>query len=182
MFRSHRIAPSPAFLPLLGALTILSLSHVGCSGYRWGSAKPEHLGEVHSVCVAVVTNSTQIPRAAALATNSIVDALTRDGTYVITNIDRADAHLRAELMKIEYLQVRSTREDALRSEELEMKAHLKWSLVATDDPNLILANGNATGTTRFFVDPNLQTARQSALVDAIKRATDSMVARFTAGF
>ena len=182
MFNHKRTAPAHAFLPVLGALTILSLAHIGCSGYRWGGAKPEHLARINSVCVAVVENSTQIPRAAALATNSIVDALTRDGTYMITNIDRADAHLRAELKKIEYLQVRSTREDALRSEELEMKVHLNWSLVDTDNPTAILARGSTTGTTRFFVDPNLQTARQSALVDAIKRATDSMVARFTEGF
>ena len=165
MFRSQRTAPSHAYLPILGLLTILSLSHIGCSGYRWGSAKPEHLGEVHSVCVAVVKNSTQIPRAGALATNSIVDALTRDGTYLITNIDRADAHLRAELKKIEYLQVRSTREDALRSEELEMKVHLNWSLVDTDNPTAILARGSTTGATRFFVDPNLVISKKSSTLN-----------------
>ena len=180
MFKVPRIASRNGLLPILGAISISSLT--SCSGYRWGSAKPEHLAGINSVCVAVVKNSTQIPRAAALATNSIADALTRDGTYRMATLDRADAHLQAELKKIEYLQVRSTREDALRSEELEMKAHLVWVLVDTDNPTKILARGNATGTTRFFVDPNLQTARQSALVDSIKRATDSMIARFASGF
>ena len=63
-----------------------------------------------------------------------------------------------------------------------MKVHLAWTLVVAENPATILATGTATGTTRFFVDPNLQTAQQSALVDAIKRATDSMVAQFAEGF
>ena len=177
-----RIASKHGLLPAIAATLLVSLLHTGCSGYRWGSVRPSHLAGVDAVCVAPARNSTQIPRAAALATNSVVDALTRDGTYTVTTLDRADAHLQTELKKIEYLQVRSTRDDALRSEELEMIAHLAWSLVDPDNPATILDSGIATGTTRFFVDPNLQTARQNALVDAIKRASDGMVARIAEGF
>ena len=160
----------------------LSLSQSNCTGYSWGTAKPEHLAEVKTLCVAMVENKTQVPRAAALTTNSLVDAITRDGTYRIASIDHADAHLLTTLHKIEYRQARSTREDTLRSEELEMEAHLNWSLVDATNPARILASGKSKGLTRFFVDPNLQTARQSALVDAIKRASESIVSRVSEGF
>ena len=182
MINCSRSALARRLLPVIGAVSLLSLGQTSCSGYRWGNAKPVHLAGISTVSVATVQNSTQIPRAAALATSSIVDALARDGTYIIATIDRADAHLRADLKTIEYAEVRSTREDTLRSEELEMKVHLAWTLVVAENPATILATGTATGTTRFFVDPNLQTAQQSALVDAIKRATDSMVAQFAEGF
>ena len=160
----------------------LSLSQINCTGYTWGTAKPEHLSEVKTVCIAMVENMTQVPRAAALTTNSLVDAITRDGTYRISSIDQADAHLLTTLQKIEYRQARSTREDTLRSEELEMEAHLNWSLVDAANPAKVLASGKSRGITRFFVDPNLQTARQSALVDAIKRATEGIVSRVSEGF
>jgi len=161
---------------------IISLSQINCTGYTWGTAKPEHLSEVKTLCVAMVENKTQVPRAASLTTNSLVDAITRDGTYRISSIDQADAHLLTTLQKIEYRQARSTREDTLRSEELEMEAHLNWSLVDAANPARILASGKSRGLTRFFVDPNLQTARQSALVDAIKRATEGIVSRVSEGF
>ena len=102
---------------------IISLSQINCTGYTWGTAKPEHLSEVKTLCVAMVENKTQVPRAASLTTNSLVDAITRDGTYRVSSIDQADAHLLTTLKKIQYRQARSTREDTLRSEELEMEAH-----------------------------------------------------------
>ena len=63
-----------------------------------------------------------------------------------------------------------------------MEAHLNWSLVDAANPARVLASGKSRGLTRFFVDPNLQTARQSALVDAIKRATEGIVSRVSEGF
>ncbi|MCH2063771.1 MAG: LPS assembly lipoprotein LptE [Roseibacillus sp.] len=137
---------------------------------------------VHHLNVGLVENDTQIPRAAALATNCLIDAITRDGTYRISRIDTADARLLATLQKVEYRQARSTREDILRSEELEMEVHLHWSLVDARNPAKVLASGTSRGSTRFFVDPNLQTANQTALVDAIKRAAEGVVAHFAEGF
>ena len=127
-------------------------------------------------------NDTQMPRAAAHATNSIIDALTRDGTYRVATVDTADARLLITLHKINYRQARSTRIDILRSEELEMEIHLHWSLVDARNPTKILAQGESRGTTRFFVDPNLQTARQTALIDALKRASEAVVSRLADGF
>ncbi|MEE2622781.1 MAG: hypothetical protein VYA46_01050 [Verrucomicrobiota bacterium] len=105
-------------------MSAISLSCSSCAGYKWGDAKPKHLATVHNLNVAMVENNTQIPRAAALATNCLIDAITRDGTYRVSRIDTADARLLTTLEKIEHRQARSTREDILRSEELEMEAEL----------------------------------------------------------
>ena len=174
---------SPIALLLgLGMVSALFLSQGSCTGYTQGDAKPRHLEMVHHLNVGLVENDTQIPRAAALATNCLIDAITRDGTYRISRIDTADARLLATLQKVEYRQARSTREDILRSEELEMEVHLHWSLVDARNPAKVLASGTSRGSTRFFVDPNLQTANQTALVDAIKRAAEGVVAHFAEGF
>ncbi|MDE0595247.1 MAG: hypothetical protein ABGZ49_03305 [Akkermansiaceae bacterium] len=163
------------------ALTLALLLN-GCAGYQLGGAKPQQLGAINSLHVAMARNDTQIPRAAAHTTNSIVNALTRDGTYRIATIDTADARLLTTFRKINYRQARSTRIDILRSEELEMEVHLHWILVDARNPLKILAQGKSRGTTRFFVDPNLQTARQTALIDALKRASEAVASRLADGF
>lgn len=153
-----------------------------CTGYQLGGSKPSHLGEVHSIQVSVVRNDTIMPRAAAQATNAIADAIVQDGTYRLGTADQADARLKTTLTTIDYQQVRSTREDALRAEELEMIVVYEWTLVDAADPRHILEQGRSSGTTSFFVDPNLQTARQNALPDALKRAADSMISRLADSF
>ncbi|HJM63284.1 MAG: LPS assembly lipoprotein LptE [Roseibacillus sp.] len=182
MFDQQRSDSRVSLLLGLVAATAISLSCSNCAGYKWGDAKPKHLSTVHNLNVAMVENDTQIPRAAALATNCLIDAITRDGTYRVSRIDTADACLLTTLKKIEHRQARSTREDILRSEELEMAAHLNWSLVDARNPTKVLASGTSRGSTRFFVDPNLQTANQTALGDAIKRAAEGVIAGVSEGF
>ena len=165
---------------LLAVLAFLLAN--SCTGYRLGGSKPSNLKDVNSIYVAMVNNDTQFPRAAAFATNSIVDALTRDGTYRLATEDNADARLEATLATITYSQARSNKNDTLASEELEMKLTIEWVLLDAKDPTRALDQGRARGSTRFFVDDNLQTARQSSIPDALKRASESLIARIADGF
>ena len=63
-----------------------------------------------------------------------------------------------------------------------MVVSFNWVLFDADNPGKILDQGQSKGSTRFFVDPNLQTARQTALPDALKRASESVIARLANGF
>lgn len=153
-----------------------------CTGYHLGTARPSHLQAISVIHVEMVENKTQIPRAAAHATNALADAFTRDGTYRLGSSDRADARLSTALHTIEYEQVRSSDNDTLRSEELSMTLEFHWSLIDAENPLHILESGTAKGRTRFFVDPNLQTARQTAITDALQRASETVVARLANGF
>lgn len=165
---------------LLFAIIPLLLS--SCTGYQLGGNKPAAMANISTIHVEMVRNDTQIPRAAASASNAIADAIQLDGTYRLGNDSNADARLQATLREIDYRQIRSNRDDSQRSEELEMTIFYEWSLVAADNPLKVIQRGRSSGTTRFFVDPNLQTARQTALPDALKRASESMIARLADGF
>jgi hypothetical protein len=163
-------------------LAVLPFLLSSCVGYQLGGNKPAALSGVSSLHVAIVTNDTQIPRGAAQATNAISDAVLQDGTYRLEKADHADALLQATLRMIDYRQVRSRRGDSQSSEELEMKVVYDWSVIEARNPLNVLQRGRSSGTTSFFVDANLQTARQAALPDALKRAADSMVARIADSF
>jgi len=155
---------------------------ISCAGYQMGGSKPARLAKVTRIQVPLFVNDTQLTRADAYATNSAVDALTRDGTYQIGTANNADAILNGVVEQIDYSQVSSSRTDTLRSEELSMEITIAWTLHDADNPANILAKGKSRGHTRFFAGRNLEIARTNALPDALRRASESMVTRISDGF
>lgn len=153
-----------------------------CAGYHLGGIKPSAMRNVKSIYVPMFKNDTLHPRAEALATSATVDAFVADGTYRITSIDKADAVLEASVYKIDYSQIRATRLDTMRPEELENTVTLRWRLKDARNPIKDLASGSSIGTSRLFVDSNLQTARDNALPDALERASESLVSRLANGY
>ena len=163
-------------------LSILALGLLSsCSGYRWGGAKPPHLSTVQSIYVPLAKSRVIFPRIEALATNCVVDAFTIDGTYRIGSSNKSDATLFLTIDQLNYRQVRSTREDVLRSEELRLEVTISYQLIDPARPGVVLESGKGQGQTRLFVDDNLQTARASALPDALQRAANNIVARLADG-
>jgi hypothetical protein len=163
-------------------LFLSALAFTSCTGYQLGGAKPAVLRDVHNICVPMFHNDTLHPRAEALATSAATEAIVSDGTYRITSDAKADAVLEGTLHRIEYTPLRSTRLDTLRPEELQNTVILNWKLTDARDRNKVLASGSSAGTSRFFVDSNLQTSRNNALPDALQRASESMISRLANGF
>ena len=163
-------------------ILILSLLLVSCAGYKLGGSKPAHLAAIKRINVPLFTNDTLLIRAESYATNSAVDALTRDGTYLIGSEENSDAVLEGSVEHIKYSQVSSSRNDSLRSEELSMQITIAWILRDASDPARILEKGKSSGSTRFFAGGNLHVARTNALPDALRRASEAMVSRIADGF
>lgn len=163
-------------------LTLLVLLLGGCAGYQLGGAKPAVLRDVRAVNVPMFTNNTLHPRAAALATSAAIDTLIQDGTYRISTNDRADAILEGSLQRIDYVPLRTARLDTLRPEELGNRVTVDWLLRDSTDPTQVLAQGTSVGSSRFFVDSNLQTSRNNALADALENASEAMVSQLANGF
>lgn len=164
--------------PLLSA-SLLTVALVSCTGYTVARQQPQALAHVKSIRVPLFENKTLIPRGEVLATNSVVDALASDGTYRVADDSKADAILHGTVESMTFNQVRSTRLDTLRSEELENTIIIRWELRDAKNPLKVLASGKAQGTSRFAIDANLQTARTNALPDAMQRAATQVVGRLT---
>mgnify|MGYP002783588636 FL=1 len=172
-----RLLHFPSTLLLAALVSVTSL--VSCAGYRLEGRRPQALAHVKNIRVPLFENKTLIPRGEALATNSVIDAIASDGTYRIADVSSADAVLHGTVESVSYNQVRATRLDTLRSEELENTVTFRWELRDAKNPIKILAQGKATGTSRFAIDANWQTARTSALPDAMQRAAKEVVGRLT---
>jgi hypothetical protein len=163
-------------------LFLAALLFSSCAGYQLGGAKPAVLRDVTRITVPMFQNDTLHPRAEALATSAAADAFVLDGTYRIATLDQADAVLEGTVHRIDYTPLRTQRLDTLRPEELQNSVTLVWKLRDARNPAKILASGTSTGTSRFFVDSNLQTSRNNALPDALQRASEAMVSRLANGF
>lgn len=163
-------------------LILITLSMVSCAGYKLGGAKPPSLAGVKTIAVPMFSNGTQEPRAEALATTAVTDALVLDGTYRLADRDSADAVLEGTLGSVRYSTLRSSRLDSLLAEELTNEVSISWTLRDARDPTKILASGNSDGHSSFFADSNLQTARRNALPDALGRAGRNLVSRLSSGF
>jgi hypothetical protein len=128
------------------------------------------------------SNSTLHPRAEALATSAVANAIVQDGTYRISGLNKADAVLEGRLREIKYSTIRGTRLDTLYPEELSNTVTLSWTLRDARDPSKVLASGTSTGSSQLFVSANLQTARNNALPEALERAGEALVSRIANGY
>lgn len=164
------------------ALAAPFLALVSCAGYQLGGVKPASLAGVKSIAVPMFANDTQHPRASALATSAVTNALVQDGTYRISTTDKADAVLEGTLKRIKYRQIRGTRRDSLFPEELANTINIEWTLRDAKDPTKVLAKGKSEGTSQLFVSANLQTARNNALPEALDRASEALVSQIANGY
>ncbi len=163
-------------------LVLLSVALSSCAGYQLGGSKPPSLASVERISVSMLENGTLHPRAEAIATSAVTAAVVQNGTYRLSELNRADAVLEGEVASIDYSTLRGSRLDALTSEELTNTVRINWRLKDARDPTRLLASGTSTGQSTFFVDSNLQTARHNALPDAFERAAQNLILRLASGY
>lgn len=170
--------PSLLLRPALLAAALLLPS---CAGYRAGSSKPARLENVRSIAVPTFRNLTLEPRSAVLVTNNVVRQFQIDGTYQIKDAQNADALLRGTIRSFTRRQLRSARNNNLRTRELELVMDVDFVLEQTTTGNL-LSKGNIKGATSVFLDPNFQLSERQALDDASRKMAEELVSRLSEGW
>jgi hypothetical protein len=166
---------------LLATLFCFALG--GCLGYRIGPVKPYYLRDVHTLAVPTFKNRTLVPRIEVLVTDTVIKQLQQDGTYQITNGDKADATLAGEISRISRAPARSQRGNVLLTTEFSLVLVVKYWLTGRDGKQLVAPN-DATGTTTFFVDSTATSVQQNTSGDvtsderqALPLATEDLAGR-----
>lgn len=153
-----------------------------CAGYHLGETKPVAMKGVKTIDLRMFSNSSFLPRANAVATSAVAEAIVQDGTYRIASLDRADSILEADVGSIKYRPIRGRRFDTLRPEELTNTITIRWKLLDAKDPTKVIMAGTSRGTSEFFATSNLQTDRNNALADACQRAGVALVSTLANGY
>ena len=166
---------------LLATLFCFALG--GCLGYHIGPVKPYYLRDVHTLAVPTFKNRTLVPRIEVLVTDTVIKQVQQDGTYQITNGDKADATLAGEISRISRAPARSQRGNVLLTTEFSLVLVVKYWLTGRDGKQLVPPS-DAIGTTTFFVDSTATSVQQNTSGDvtsderqALPLATEDLAGR-----
>ncbi|MES2706481.1 MAG: LptE family protein [Verrucomicrobiota bacterium] len=169
--------------PLSGRLAVSAavLLLNSCAGYHLGSDKPAKMEKITTLAVPTFKNLTLEPRSSVLVTNNVIRLFQTDGTYKIVDSQDADAVLHGTIQKFQRRQLRSARNNTLRTRELELRLFVAYTV---NDPvsGSTLSRGNISGSTSVFLDPNFQLSERQAIDDASSRVAEELVSRLTEGW
>ena len=165
---------------LRAALILLSLG--GCAGYHIGPVQPYYLRGVHSIAVPTFANKTLVPRIAVLVTDSVIKQFQQDGTYRIAGDDEADAILKGEITRINRAPARSVRGNVLATTEFNLAMRVRYSLVERGSGKVLAAPAEVTGTTSFFVGPDITSDERQALPLAAEELATRLVSQLSEGW
>lgn len=162
---------------LCGTLLVLN----NCAGYQLGSSKPGKMQDIQKLAIPVFKNNTLEPRSSVLVTNNVVRQFQLDGTYQIVDERYAQAVLRGTIRDFQRRQLRSARNNTLRTRELELRIFVDYT-VEEPGTGVVLARGSVDGSTSVFLDPNFQLSERQAIDDAAHRLAEELVSRLTEGW
>jgi hypothetical protein len=114
-------------------------------------------------------------------TNNVVRQFQIDGTYQIKDAQDADAVLRGTIREFTRRQLRSARNNNLRTRELELLMTVDFVVEEPVTGNL-LAKGTVQGSTSVFLDPNFQLTERQAIDEASRRMSEELVSRLAEGW
>jgi hypothetical protein len=161
--------------------TLLCFALGGCLGYHVGPVKPYYLRDVHTIAVPTFKNRTLVPRIEVLVTDTVIKQIQQDGTFQITNEDKADATLAAEVYRITRAPARSVRGNILATTEFSLALVVKYSLTARDGRQLVTPT-DAIGTTTFFVSSDVTSDERQALPLATEDLATRVVTQISEGW
>jgi hypothetical protein len=135
---------------------------------------------VQRLHVKNIINDTLQPRIEVLLTNLLIKQIQQDGTYEITDENRADAILQVKLNEIERRPARSLRGNVLQTREYLLNLRARYEVMKANT-GVILDARNVLGTTSFFVSgENLITADSNQDErQAIPLAAEDLAVRIT---
>jgi hypothetical protein len=161
--------------------TLFCFALAGCLGYHVGPVKPYYLRDVHSVAVPTFKNRTLVPRIEVLLTDTLIKQLQQDGTFQITNGDKADATLSGEISRITRAPARSVRGNVLATTEFSLALVVKYSLTGRDGKQLVPPS-DVVGTTTFFVTSDVTSDERQALPLATEDLANRLVTQVSEGW
>jgi Lipopolysaccharide-assembly len=111
----------------------------------------------------------------------VIKQLQQDGTFQITNGDKADATLSGEISRITRAPARSVRGNVLATTEFNLALVVKYSLTGRDGKQLVAPN-DVVGTTSFFVSSDVTSDERQALPLATEDLANRLVTQVSEGW
>lgn len=160
------------------ALCICSLLMVSC-GYHLGGVKRTSMKDLDTFCVNVFGNNTPYPNVSMQITTAVADQLQRDGTYRMASPDECDFVVNGVVNAVTASSLRTNPEDTYLSSEIGLTVHVSYEVRDTRTGKIVCRSSAHAEGSYFNETGNVQTARDSALSYATRKAAELIVQHLT---
>ncbi len=156
----------------------LGLLLPGC-GYHLGGLRCKKLQNMDTFCVNMFANYTTQPNVAMQLTTALADSLQRDGSFRMASPSECDFKIDGAVTSIGRHSLSADWRDSYISRELELKVYVSYT-VTDARTNEVILKGKASADASFFNSAgNIQSARESALSYATRKAAENIVYQLT---
>ena len=169
------------FLKLLIILIFVTTLLSSCSSYRLGNNKPVKYKNIESIAVPIVQSDVLKPKLQSLVTNSIIRSIQEKGAFKIAKEKNSDATLNIKIINIERKQLRASRENVLRTTEMEFIIEIEYR-VLNNLNGVTIERGNVKAKSSSYLNPNFQLTENHSLRDAAEKLAISLANKLSEGY
>ena len=169
------------FLKLLIILIFVTTLLSSCSSYRLGNNKPVKYKNIESIAVPIVKSDVLKPKLQSLVTNTIIRSIQEKGAFKIAKEKNSDATLNIKIINIERKQLRASRENVLRTTEMEFIIEIEYR-VLNNLNGVTIERGNVKAKSSSYLNPNFQLTENHSLRDAAEKLAISLANKLSEGY
>ncbi len=163
---------------LLAACALPLLLFTGC-GYHLGGLRCAALKDKNTFCVNMFENYTTQPNVAIQMTTALADNLQRDGSFRMASPSECDFRIDGVVSRILRVSLRADSHDSYISSEIGLRVYVDY-VVTDSKTGKVLRKGTTNAEGSYFNSTgNVQSARESALSYATRRAAENIVYQLT---
>jgi len=169
------------FLKLLIILIFVTTFLSSCSSYRLGNNKPVKYKNIETIAVPIVQSDVLKPKLQSLVTNAIIRSIQEKGSFKIAKEKNSDATLNIKIINIERKQLRASRENVLRTTEMEFIIEIEYRVLSNLD-GVTIERGNVKAKSSSYLNPNFQLTENHSLRDAAEKLAISLANKLSEGY
>ena len=169
------------FLKLLIILIFVTTLLSSCSSYRLGNNKPVKYKNIESIAVPIVQSDVLKPKLQSLVTNAIIRSIQEKGAFKIAKEKNSDATLNIKIINIERKQLRASRENVLRTTEMEFIIEIEYR-VLNNLNGVTIERGNVKAKSSSYLNPNFQLTENHSLRNAAEKLAISLSNKLSEGY
>ena len=168
-------------LKLLIILIFVTTFLSSCSSYRLGNNKPVKYKNIESIAVPIVASDVLKPKLQSLVTNAIIRSIQEKGAFKIAKEKNSDATLNIKIINIDRKQLRASRENVLRTTEMEFIIEIEYR-VLNNLNGVTIERGNVKAKSSSYLNPNFQLTENHSLRDAAEKLAISLANKLSEGY
>ncbi len=154
------------------ALAAVTFTAAGCAGYQRGSSVPK---DMRSINIAAFENRTEYPKAGAITTQQVIDAIIEDGTFTPTDYQDARLRVQGKVMGVTTDPVSYDRNSVIVPDEYRIAIRLQLYVHDTQTGETLINGKTYSAGETMLTRQDYQTGLTDALPRVARKLSQRVV-------